>query len=101
MVVRGPLREGIDDRRAEWLKRRRPRGPLGFQALVALHAAWDVVDGFALFPDQFHAVDAAIARMVLIRYYFDYEAARIWRSRVLETSRHDRSVQRPFQVFGG
>ena len=38
---------------------------------------------------------------VLIRYHFDYEAARIWRSRVLETSRHDLSVQRPFQVFGG
>src|SRR2546423_5254716 len=39
--------------------------------------------------------------LVLIRYYFDYEVARIWRSGALETSRHDRSVQRPFQVFGG
>src|SRR5262245_53920578 len=39
--------------------------------------------------------------LVLIRYHFDYEAARIWRSRVLETSRHDLSVQRPFQVCGG
>src|SRR5215467_9940594 len=38
---------------------------------------------------------------VLIRYYFDYERARIWRSGVLETSRHDRSVQRPCQGFGG
>ena len=33
--------------------------------------------------------------LVLIRYYFDYEWARIWQSGVLETSRHDRSVQRP------
>src|SRR5882672_11950632 len=38
---------------------------------------------------------------VLIRYYFDYERARIWRSGALETSRHDRSVQRPFRGFGG
>ena len=43
------------------MKHRRPRGPLGFQALVALHAAGHVVDGFALFPDQGHAIDAAIA----------------------------------------
>ena len=43
------------------MKHGRPRGPLGFQALVALHSAGDVVDGFALFPDQLHAVDAAIA----------------------------------------
>jgi hypothetical protein len=40
---------------------RRPRGPLGFQALVTLHTAGDVKDGFALFPDQCDAVDAAIA----------------------------------------
>src|SRR5215471_1115928 len=40
-------------------------------------------------------------KLVLIRYYFDYERARIWRSGALETSRHDRSVQRPCQGFGG
>src|SRR5438477_11228707 len=39
--------------------------------------------------------------LVLIRYYFDYERARIWRSGALETSRHDRSVQRPCRGFGG
>src|SRR5215472_7393443 len=38
---------------------------------------------------------------VLIRYYFDYERARIWRSGALETSRHDQSVQQPCQEFGG
>src|SRR5262245_16775649 len=43
------------------MKRRRPRGSLAFQALVALDAAGDVVDHFALFPDQRHTVDAAIA----------------------------------------
>ena len=37
----------------------------------------------------------------LIRYYFDYERARIWWSGALETSRHDRSVQRPCRGFGG
>src|SRR5439155_4827003 len=37
----------------------------------------------------------------LIRYYFDYERARIWRLGALETSRHDRSVQRPCRGFGG
>ena len=36
-----------------------------------------------------------LKRGALIRYYFDYERARIWRLRALETSRHDRSVQRP------
>src|SRR5262249_49112725 len=35
--------------------------PLAFQALVALHGARDVADDFALFPDQRHAIDAAIA----------------------------------------
>jgi hypothetical protein len=60
-VVRGPLRQGIDERGVGQLKRRRPRGPLGFQALVALDAAGDVVDSFALFPDQGHAVDAPTA----------------------------------------
>jgi hypothetical protein len=34
---------------------------MGFQALVTLHAAVDVIDGFALFPDHVNAVDAAIA----------------------------------------
>ena len=63
LVVRGPLRQGIGERGGEQRKHRRPRGPLAFQALVALYAAGDVVDGFALFPDQFHAVDAAIARI--------------------------------------
>src|SRR6266511_6158242 len=63
LVVRHTLSEGIGERGAEWMKRRRPRGPFGFQALVALHAAVDVEDGFALFPDQWHAVDAAIARI--------------------------------------
>src|SRR5262245_50570440 len=37
---------------------------------------------------------------VLIRYYFDYERARIWRSEALETSRHDPSVQQPCQGCG-
>ena len=61
LVVRGPLNQGIGERGTEQLHHRRPRGPLGFQALVALDAAGDVPDGFALFPDQWHAVDAAIA----------------------------------------
>jgi hypothetical protein len=61
MVVRGPLRQRIDERRAEQEKRRRPRSPLAFQALVALHTAGVIVNGFALFPDQLHAVEAAIA----------------------------------------
>jgi len=26
---------------------------------------------------------------VLIRYHFDYESAQIWRSKVLEMSKHD------------
>ena len=51
-VARGPLHQGIDERGAEQRKRRRSRRPLGFQALVALHAAGDIVDGLALFPDQ-------------------------------------------------
>ena len=59
--MRGPLLQGIDERGGEQNKRRRPRGPLGFQALITLDAAGDVVDGFALFPDHGHAVDAAIA----------------------------------------
>src|SRR5215468_6930455 len=46
-------------------------------------------------------IPAGTCSWVLIRYYFDYEVARIWRSRVRETSRHDLSVQRPFPVFGG
>src|SRR4030095_16927094 len=37
---------------------------------------------------------------VLIRYYFDYERARIWRSEALETSRHDPSIQQPCQGCG-
>ena len=37
-----------------------PAGPW-LQVLVTLHAAGDVVDGFALFPDQFHPVDPTIA----------------------------------------
>ena len=44
----GPLRQGRGELGAEWMKRRRPRGPFGSQALVALHAAGDVLDGFAL-----------------------------------------------------
>jgi hypothetical protein len=61
LIVRGPLRQGIGERGAVHRKRRRSRGPLAFQALVALHATGDVVDGFALLPDQWDAVDAAIA----------------------------------------
>src|SRR5262245_3265144 len=38
---------------------------------------------------------------VLIRYYFDYGSAQIWRSAVLETSRHEPSDQRPSQGFEG
>jgi hypothetical protein len=38
---------------------------------------------------------------VLIRYYFDYESAQIWRSEVLETSRHAPSARQPCQVFDG
>ena len=52
LVLRGPLRQGIGERGADRMHHRRPRGSLGFQALVALHAAGDVVDGFAFFPDQ-------------------------------------------------
>jgi hypothetical protein len=63
LVVRGPLRQGIDERGFSQLKYRCPRRSFGFQALVALHTAGDIVDGFALFPDQGHAVDAAIARI--------------------------------------
>jgi hypothetical protein len=51
LVVSGPLRQGRGKRGADRMKRRRPREPFGFQAFVALHAAGDVVDGFALFPD--------------------------------------------------
>ena len=51
LVVRGPLQQGMDERGAEQHKHRRPRGPLGFQALVALDGTGDVKDGFALFPD--------------------------------------------------
>src|SRR5438552_19116268 len=47
------------------------------------------------------ALSPALRAAVLIRYYFDYERARIWRSGALETSRHDRSVQRPCRGFGG
>ena len=47
--------------RARWMKHGRPRGPLGFQTLVALHTTVDVEDGFAVFPDQFDTIDAAIA----------------------------------------
>ena len=57
----GPLRQGIEERDAKHHHRCRPRRPLGFEALIALDAAGDVVDGFAFFPDQFHTVDAAIA----------------------------------------
>jgi hypothetical protein len=45
------------------MKHRRPGRPLAFQALVAFKAAGDVHDGFALFPDQGHPIDAAIARI--------------------------------------
>ena len=38
---------------------------------------------------------------VLIRYHFDYESVQIWRSEALEMSRHDPSVRRPCQEFGG
>src|SRR4029434_8921923 len=61
---------------------------LDLEALQTLHIPW-------------HAIIIRVRVWVLICYHFDYEAARIWRSRVLETSRHDLSVQRPFQVFGG
>src|SRR5262249_2189923 len=61
LVVRGSLRQGIHERGTIHIHYRRPRRPLGFQALVALHAARDVVDGFALLPDQFYTVEAAIA----------------------------------------
>ena len=50
-VVRGPRRQGIDEGGVAQRKHRRPRGPLAFQALVALHTAVDVEDGLALFPD--------------------------------------------------
>ena len=45
------------------MKHGRPRGALGFQALIALHGAGNVLDGFAFFPDQWHPVDAAITRI--------------------------------------
>src|SRR5256712_13646787 len=50
--------------------------------------------------DQQDIFDRVIL-LALIRYYFDYERARIWRVGALETSRHDRSVQRPCRGFGG
>ena len=52
LVLCGPLRQGIGERGAVQRHHRRSRRPLGFQALVALYAAVDIVDGFALFPDQ-------------------------------------------------
>src|SRR6266511_1127416 len=52
LVLRGPLQQGRGERGAEQNKRRRPRRPLGFEALVALDAAGDVQDRFALLPDQ-------------------------------------------------
>ena len=61
LVLRGPLRQGIGAGGGEQRNRRRPPRPLGFQALVARHPALDVEDGFTLFPDHGHAVDAAIA----------------------------------------
>src|SRR5215510_7818720 len=61
LVVRGPLNQGTGDRSTARTHCRRPRGSLAFQAFVALHTAVDVVDVFALFPDQLHAVDAAVA----------------------------------------
>jgi hypothetical protein len=63
LVVRGPLNQGIRERSTHRMKRRCPGGPLGFQALVAFQAAVDVEDRFALFPDQFNAIDAAVARI--------------------------------------
>jgi hypothetical protein len=51
-----------------------------------------------LYQDAF--VDSSIEK-VLIRYHFDYESAQIWRSEVLETSRHGPSVRRPCQGFDG
>jgi hypothetical protein len=48
VVLRGPLNQGIGERGTEQMKHRRPRGPLPFQALIALHAAVDVVDGIRL-----------------------------------------------------
>jgi hypothetical protein len=39
--------------------------------------------------------------LVLIRYHFDYESVQIWQSEALEMSRHDPSVRRPCQEFGG
>jgi hypothetical protein len=38
--------------------------------------------------------------LVLIRYHFDYELAQIWRSEVLEMSRHGPSGRRPCQGCG-
>jgi hypothetical protein len=61
--VHSLLRQGIDDMRARRMKHRRSRGAPGFQAFVAFHAAVDVVDGIAVFPDQCHAVDATITRI--------------------------------------
>ena len=63
LVVRGPLRQGIDHMRARRIHHCCPRGSLPFQALVALYTAVNVVDSFAVFPDQFHAVDATITRI--------------------------------------
>jgi hypothetical protein len=40
---------------------------------------------------------ARVANAVLIRYHFDYESAQIWRSKVLEMSKHDPLVQQPCQ----
>src|SRR5262249_13718608 len=41
-------------------------------------------------PNRFFNIMGHDQNAVLIHYYFDYEAARIWRSEALEMSRHDR-----------
>jgi hypothetical protein len=51
LVLRGALQQGRGERSTERMHGRRPRRPLAFQPLVALHAAGHIVDGFALFPD--------------------------------------------------
>src|SRR5215813_2223565 len=69
-------------------------GAGGQRQLIVIEPPLDVKMGL-------DPVQVTLALWVLIRYYFDYERARIWRSGALETSRHDQSVQQPCQEFGG
>jgi hypothetical protein len=87
LVVRGPLRQGIGEWRVERMHHRRPGGPLGFQALIALEAAGDVVDGFALFPHQFYPVDAAITL--------------VQEGQIIDVSIGNRCLKRPLEPLAG